>query len=134
MGQNLLVEELQQHPLFKSFWSEQIHELLEQEIILEYEPIGEFGIYSKYFEFCLPYIGIKKELYETKAFIKLGITANGPNYDIQKALNEKDCFHNVQIQIRRNNEILATNCFRLWSKEKDEYSGKKEILTLLFYD
>lgn len=134
MGQNLLIEELRNHQICKDFWDNRICEVLEQEIVLEYEPVGEMGVYSSYFEFCMPYVGNEKDLSEIRAFMKLGITASMPDYDIQKAIAGTDCFHNVQIQIKRDEEILAAICFRLWNGKKDKYSGSKEILNLLLHE
>lgn len=123
-----ITKELRKHELCKLFWSEKIVKGLDEDITLKYEPIGEFGIHSKYYEFSIPYVGGKSKFLETRAVIKLGITANTSDYDIKKAIAGIDCFHNVQIQIFKGDNVILTNKFRLWSGEEDEFYGNKDIL------
>ena len=123
-----IIKELRKHELCNMFWSEQIEKKLDEEITLNYEPIGEFGIYSIYYEFTLPYLGNRSNFSGTKAIIKIGITANSADYDIEKAIEGIDCFHNVQIDILKENDVILINRFRLWSGKEDEYSGNKEVL------
>ncbi len=129
-----IVEELKKHKLCQYFWSDEISEELEREIRLTYEPVGDMGIYSKYFEFYVPYNGKKDCLLKTNAVIKLGITANTPDYDIHKAIEGIDFFHNVKIKVVRDGEVLLSSHFRLWSEEKEEYRGSETLLDEILHD
>lgn len=123
-----LLQELKKHKLCDWFWSEQIEEELNKDIVLEYEPVGDMGIYSKYFEFKELYCGNKKELLGSVAIINIAITANIPHYDIKKAVEGTDCFHNVTIKIAKEKINILTCHFRLWCGEEEDYSGEKSII------
>lgn len=127
MGHDL-IEELKKLKLCRLFWSEQISKELEQNITLEYEPLGEMGIYSKHYEFRLPYTGNEEDLLGTTAVIELKITSYNPDYDIKKAIEGKGCFHNVKIRVNKKSEILVTCHCRLWSNKKEEYCGDQSVL------
>lgn len=126
-----LCEELRKNDLCQNYWSEVIEFELEKEIRLAHEPVGDMGIYSKCFEFHTKYNGNKKELYGTIAVIKIRITANQSEYDLKKAAEGIDCFHNIRIIVDREGKELLTVKFRLWDKEDPIYSGDKKILKLL---
>lgn len=131
LDNNILIEELRRHKLFRLYWSRQMEEELQKEIVLSYEPVGEMGIYSKYFEYSAPYIGSEANLSDTIAVIHLSITSNSQDYNVQKAVSGLDFFHNVKIRIYKDDDLILTCKFRLWSKEEEEYSGTKEKLEFL---
>lgn len=125
---NILVEQLRKHDLCKLFWSEQIAQTLQKEIILEYEPVGEMGVYSRQFVFPMLYTGGDAFLSNTKAILNLKITSGSNEYNLQKAMAGEDCFHNVQIKIIEGSELIILCRFRLWCQEEEEYTGKKSVL------
>ena len=130
----LLCDELQENELCKNYWSKAMEDELEKDIQLTHEPVGDMAIYSKYFEFHTQYGGDREELRGTTAIIKIGITANHPVYDLEKAAAETDCFHNVRIIVSRGDKELLTAKFRLWGKEEPEYSGDRATLKMLLQD
>lgn len=123
-----LIQELKQQKVLSWYWSEKMEKVLTEEIVLDYETVGDLGIYSKYYEFCIPYAGQITSLIGTEARIRIGITANTPKYDINKAIEGTDCYHNVLIVIYRNHAPILSVRFRLWSGEKAEYSGNESLL------
>lgn len=128
----IITEELKKHEICNWFWPKEIEKELEKDIELSYEPIGEMGVYSKCFEFSAPYCGTEKTLESAKAIIRIKITANDPIYDIQKAGQGKDIYHNVQIKVAIDEDTLITCKFRMWSGEEEEYCGNKEVLKRFF--
>lgn len=128
---NMLCVELQKNELCQNYWSKQIDCELEKDIQLTHEPIGDMAIYSKCFEFHTQYRGNKEELRGTTAVIKISITANQPEYDLEKAVVGLDCFHNVWIIVSKEGKELFTEKFRLWDTEESTYSGDKMALKML---
>lgn len=128
----IMVEELKKHEICNWFWSDKIEKELEEDIELSYEPIGEMGVYSKCFELSAPYCGTEKTLKGAKAIIHIKITANDSKYNIQKAVQGKDIYHNVQIKVAIDEDTLITCKFRMWSGEEEEYCGNKEVLKRFF--
>lgn len=130
-GQILLIDELKKHDLCRLFWSKQIEETLGRKITLDYEETGEMGVYSRYFDFIQPYVGNEEKLSDTYALMHLSITANRAEYDIKKAMEGVDFFHNVQIKVMRGDTAIVTCRFRLWSGIEDEYCGNKDSLQFI---
>lgn len=128
----ILIKELKKHELCNSFWSEQVNQELEKQISLQYEPIGEMGIYSKSFHFRSLYSGDKEFLLGTEGIIDIKISSNIPEYDIQKAINNIDCFHNVQIKVKKGEKLLLSSCFRLWDNQEEQFCGDKNFLNIYF--
>ena len=131
---NVLCKELRKNELFQNYWSKQIEWELEKDILLTHEPVGDMAIYSKSFEFHTQYTGNQKELHGTTATIKIKITANRLEYDLEAAVAGRDCFHNIWIIIDREGKELLTVKFRLWDREEAIYSGDKATLKILLQD
>ncbi len=134
MEKERLCEELQKNELCQNYWSDEIGCEFERDMRLTHEPVGDMAIYSKYFEFHTDYCGNRKELCGTTAVIKMKITANEQEYDLNKAIDGKDCFHNIRVIVYREDQELLTAKFRLWGKEKPIYSGDKTALKILLND
>lgn len=126
----ILLQELRKCKLCRLYWSDQISKELEQEIVLEYEPVGEMGVYKKQLSFNLQYGGEDTHLLGTEAIMNIIISAYSSEYSIQKAIDGIDCFHNVQIKVIRENKLLLTCQCRLWSGE-EEYCGSWSMMKLL---
>lgn len=127
VNRNSLIEELKKYELCRVFLNEEICRELSKKIVLQYEPIGELGIYSKYFEFKGMYCGDDKYLSGAEAVIRISVTANCREYDIQKAIEGSDCFHNVQMKVLKAGKEILTCRFRLWSNQKEEYTGDQSV-------
>lgn len=131
---NILCEELRKNELCQNYWSKQIEYELEKDIQLTHEPVGDMAIYSKSYEFHVPYSGDKKELQGTTATIKIKITANQAKFDLNAAMAGVDCFHNIWIIVDREGKELLTARFRLWDREEPIYSGDKQTLKIFLQD
>lgn len=127
-NEQILINELKKRKLCRLFWSDEIEKTLNGDIVLTYEPVGDMGIYSKYFDFELLYCGANVQFAETTARMHIAITANGQVYDMQKAVAGTDCFHNIFIEVKREKESLFTCKFRLWDTEPEEYCGNQTII------
>lgn len=131
---DILCEKLQENELCRNYWSKQIENEFEKDILLVREPVGDMAIYSKHYEFHTQYGGDREELRGTTAVIKISITANHPEYNLKEAEMGKDCFHNILIIVHKEGEELFTVKFRLWGKDEPRYSGEKSILKMLLKD
>ena len=128
---DILTGELKKHKLCGLYWSDEVEEVLAGEITLEYEPVGDMGIYSRYFKFELSYQGDDSRLAGTSASMRISITSVNRAYDLEKAEAGEDCFHNVCIKVKRDKESIVTCEFRLWDEEAEKYSGDGEMMSLI---
>lgn len=129
-GKEVLLQELKKCKLCRLYWSEQIAKELEKEIVLEYEPVGEMGVFQKQLAFRLQYGGENSCFLGTEAIMDIKISAYNSEYNIQKASEGIDCFHNIQIKVVRGNQVLLTCKYRLWSEEDEEYCGSLSMMKL----
>lgn len=127
MDNSEIIKELKTHSICLEYWDDQIESALKEEIKLKYEPVGTSGIYSKYYRFLLQYHGVSQLLVNSDAIFEMVITSTEKEYNLKNAKNGLNCFHNVHIRVRKNNEIIISCHFRLW-EEDEELSGKKSIL------
>lgn len=130
-NKKIILEELRQHKGISLYCTNVIEELLDENIILEYTPVGEMGVYKKGYIFTLHQIGKIEKLENTCAELNLIITSHKQIYDIEAAIRGEDCFHNVIIKIRNKAEEIAQIKFRLWNDAPDIVSGRSDIVSKL---
>ena len=126
-----LLQELMKNDLFKRYWKDN-NDIFYQPIVLDYEPVGEMGIYSKMFRFELPYSGDCAFYNSTVAIIDIKISSLNPVYSLESAIAGNEPFHNVCISIKKNNDYLLSCKYRLWDAGEAEYCGKETALRNFF--
>lgn len=126
-----LLQELLKNNLIKEYWNLK-EDIFSNPIALDYEPIGEMGIYSKSFHFELPYSGDSELFFNTVAVIDVKISSINPTYNLESAIRGGEPYHNVKIDIKRNNEYILSCKYRLWDETETEYCGKESVLKQYF--
>ena len=126
-----LLQELMKNKLFQEYWNNN-NEIFHQPIVLDYEPIGEMGIYSKTLNFELPYHGDCMFFFDTIAIIEIKISSLSPIYNLESAASGGEPYHNVTIRIKKNNDYILSCKYRLWDETEAEYCGKETALKSFF--
>lgn len=123
-------EEIKRNKLCMLFWDEQIDHELDMPLDLIYEPVGEMGIYSKEYSFCLPYRGDDNRLKGLVAVFLLKITSAEMQNGSIAGIKNDNCYYTLLLTIKKDNKKILASKVQLFSCEEPEYWGTESALRL----
>lgn len=127
-----LIKEIKANVLCDLFWDEKrIKEELSRPIELTYEPVGEFGIYSKEFLFSLPYKGNDDRFKGLTSVLEVKITSDQKDYKAEAGESDDNCYYNVKLTVMNNKERILSTKYQLFSTAEPEYWGRESAIKML---
>lgn len=133
MDKELLKRSFREHKIFDFFWTEDIMDCFDDNILLDFVPQEYVGFYQKIFELVLPRVEESDSFVDAHANITIKLTSvTGDSFDVDKAIEEIDnlgATSAILIKVRildDDNSVIFSTQFNLGSNEEEkiETTGK----------